>query len=270
MYKLSLFHGIIVDPNNQNRVTVYPDPKTFDLPNCNYYYPDGTLIKVGSNSDHERQFAAKLDLECNLSRFEIKAFLDYHFNNTTSKDEFLNRLEYWVIPELLTGQNETRMAIIKEWLISKKDALIEDFPPRLKALSKPLPTQSPESLPLLSTKAERLREPLHEYGFFELEKVKVLPEENRERLIGLIADNELSYSIAMFDYLGFIKHLKKEHFTVSDKLNKTISKWFGKDKEGRNVKGNIYTLNARSVENRTRYTAHKHKETVASDYERLK
>lgn len=216
MYKLSLFHGIIVDPNNQNRVTVYPDPKTFDLPNCNYYYPDGTLIKVGSNSDHERQFAAKLDLECNLSRFEIKAFLDYHFNNTTSKDEFLNRLEYWVIPELLTGQNETRMAIIKEWLISKKDALIEDFPPRLKALSKPLPTQSPESI---------VRNPFSvlQWGaiFYYADETKLLPETPtiKERMEQFMAKHQINTTFNNF---------KTKYYEAKRRINETDDYPIGK------------------------------------------
>jgi len=59
-------------------------------------------------------------------------------------------------------------------------------------------------------------------------------------------------------------------FQIKNKLYKEVSKWFDSDKDGRNVKGNIYVLSKSSKEDKTRYTAFKHKEKVIKDYEQLK
>lgn len=111
---------------------------------------------------------------------------------------------------------------------------------------------------------------LEEYGFFELEKVKILSNPSKDRLIELFSANGLPYCIAMFNFLGFLKYLEIEYFNTKDKLNKGLSLWFNSDKEGRAVKGNINTLSDYSRENKQKYTAHLHKETVQKDYEKLK
>jgi len=124
--------------------------------------------------------------------------------------------------------------------------------------------------PLQLTKSDKLKIELSEYGFFELTTIKALSENNKQNLINIISANDLPYKIAMFDYLGFLKHLEKEYFQIKNKLYKEVSKWFDSDKDGRNVKGNIYVLSKSSKEDKTRYTAFKHKEKVIKDYEQLK
>jgi len=118
------------------------------------------------------------------------------------------------------------------------------------------------------TKTDKLKAELGKYGFFELPKVKQLSEPNKQNLVELISTNDLPYSIAMFEYLGFLKHLRAEHFTTDYKLFKAVARWFGITE--RAVKGNIYVLNEHSKENRTRYTADQQKQTVQKDYEKLK
>ena len=118
------------------------------------------------------------------------------------------------------------------------------------------------------TKTNKLKAELGKYGFFELLKVKQLSEPNKQSLVELISKNDLPYSIAMVEYLGFIKHLKAEHFTTDYKLFKAVANWFEVDE--RAVKGNIYVLNEFSKENRTRYTADQQKQIVQKNYEVLK
>lgn len=118
------------------------------------------------------------------------------------------------------------------------------------------------------TKTDKLKAELGKYGFFELPKVKELAEPNKQRLTELINTNDLPYSIAMFEYLGFLKHLKAEHFATDYKLFKAVANWF--EVAERAVKGNIYVLNEFSKENRTRYTADQQKQKVQKDYEALK
>lgn len=147
--------------------------------------------------------------------------------------------------------------ILKEWYKDEK-IFIDEITPLLKAL----PPQQNE------TKTDKLKAELGKYGFFELSKVKQLSEPNKQSLIELISTNNLPYSIAMIEYLGFLKYLKAEHLKADYKLFKEVSKWF--DVTDRAVKGNIYVLNEFSKENRTRYTADQQKQTVQKDYEKLK
>jgi hypothetical protein len=147
--------------------------------------------------------------------------------------------------------------IIKEWYKDEK-IFIDEITPLLKAL----PPQQAE------TKTDKLKAELVKFGFFELQKVKQLSEPNQQNLFEQISTNDLPFVIAMFEYLGFIKHLKKEHFKTDYKLFKEVASWFKIDE--RAVKGNIYVLNEASKENRTRYTAHQQKQTVQKNYDLLK
>lgn len=143
--------------------------------------------------------------------------------------------------------------ILSDILEIKQQSIIEPLPPQP-----------------IKTKAEILKEQLSQYGFFELEKVKVLSEQSKFSIIEKISESGLPYAIAMFDYLQFIQYLERKHFDSKYKLNQEVSKWFDSDKEGRAVKGNISSLLKNSTENKDRYTAYKHKENVIKDYELLK
>lgn len=149
--------------------------------------------------------------------------------------------------------------IIKTWLKDEKrfideiTPLITDLPPKE-----------------IETKTHRLKETLANYGFYELESVKVLSDSSKQNLIELICNNDLPYVIAMIDYLGLLKHLMLEHFNAKCRLNREVSKWFNADKTGRSVKGNISTLSSKSNEDRKKYTAHLYKETVIRDYQNIK
>ena len=120
------------------------------------------------------------------------------------------------------------------------------------------------------TKTDNLKAVLGKYGFFELPKVKSISGPNKEKLVELLSSNELPYCIAMFDFLGYLKHLEREHFKTKYKLNRQVSTWFNSDKDGRSVKGNISTLSGYGKEDKKKYTAHTHKETVQKDYQKLK
>lgn len=133
--------------------------------------------------------------------------------------------------------------------------------------------QSPRTeAPFISeeSKTEKLREVLSPFGFFELPLVRVLKQDSQEKLLELISSQSLPYKIALIDYLGFIEHLKKNHYPIFYELSNKISSWFDSDKDGRSVRGNFYSLIPNSTENKKRYTAHIHKQIVQKDYEALK
>jgi hypothetical protein len=148
---------------------------------------------------------------------------------------------------------------LKAWFQDEKKFIEEIIP-----FVKELPPQ-----PIL-TKAEILNEHFMRYGFFELQKMKLLSDANKIKIVEKLAEQSLPYAIAMFDYLEFIQYLEKNHFSTKYKLHREVSKWFNSDSEGRAVKGNINSLIKGTTENLNRYTAHKHKETVIKYYENLK
>jgi hypothetical protein len=152
-------------------------------------------------------------------------------------------------------------------IVNKVEEQVKKYPRQFAAFDKcehNLPLQQTE------TKTERIKAELAKYGFFGLPKVKQLSEPNKQNLVELISANGLPYSIAMFDFLGFLRHIETEHFKTKFKLNKEVAKWFNSDKEGRHVKGNISVLSDFSRENKDKYTAHLHKEKVNTDYQNLK
>jgi hypothetical protein len=125
--------------------------------------------------------------------------------------------------------------------------------------------QKPESI---KTKGQNLEARLIEYGFFELASVQELTEASRKKLLELLCNTEAPYRIAMFDFLGFLKHLDKQHFPIKAKLHKELGKWF--EMHHRAIKGNINILNPSSTEDKKKYTSYLHKETVQKDYQKLK
>lgn len=118
------------------------------------------------------------------------------------------------------------------------------------------------------TKTDRLADHIVKYGFMDLRKVKDLPENNIPKLIELIAVNNVPYAIAMFDFLGFIRHLEANHFKTKDSLFKNVAKWLGRSE--RDIKGNILVLNEKSKEDRVRYTSCEYRKEVVIDFEKLK
>lgn len=119
-------------------------------------------------------------------------------------------------------------------------------------------------------KSNLLRAKLEQYGFYNLPMVLSLDEAGQARLVDLICESSIPYNLALFDYLGFIKYLQSEYFGTKSKMYVELAIWFHSDKSGRAIKGNLSTLSSKSTENREKYTAHLHKETVIFDYEKLK
>jgi hypothetical protein len=164
------------------------------------------------------------------------------------KDGYLNNAE---------KSDKRYRTAIKNWL-NDEQSFWKKMNPYLKAL------QVKNEL----TKEQKLSNKLKPIGFFELEKVKSLSAKGQISLVELIAEKQIPYAIAMLNYLGFIEHLTKNHYSSKVKLNKEVAKILVT--ADRNIKGNINVLSSASRENRTRYTAHEHQKQVQKDYEKLK
>ncbi|MDP1621680.1 MAG: hypothetical protein Q8M08_04995 [Bacteroidales bacterium] len=109
---------------------------------------------------------------------------------------------------------------------------------------------------------------LLKHDFYNLKMVKDLTRTSVDTLVGFLRSNDLPYQIAMFDYLGFIKHVEKEFGHSKTGLYKNMADILSTT--ARSVKGNINVLNSYSKENKQRYTAHLFKEIVKDDYQKVK
>lgn len=116
------------------------------------------------------------------------------------------------------------------------------------------------------TKTDKFKAELRKYGFFELPKVKQLSEPNQQSLIELVSKNPMPYGIAMFDFLGFCESLDREQGTKY-KADNILSKLYNENaKDGTSAKHYRRSL----VKPLTRYKAGEYKETVKTDYHKLK
>jgi hypothetical protein len=124
-----------------------------------------------------------------------------------------------------------------------------------------LPTQQTEN------KADKLKEQLDKYGFFELPAVKLLSEIKQKALIDLISKNKMPYGIAMFDFLGFCEYLDNQQGTKY-KADIVLSRFFNeKAKDGTSAKHYRRSL----IKNTSsRYKAGEYTTIVQRDYEELK
>jgi hypothetical protein len=89
----------------------------------------------------------------------------------------------------------------------------------------------------------RLKQGLSSNGFFDLEKTRILTEEQKNELIRELINKGIPFSIAMFDFLGYLTYLRNRLHTYSEGA-RLIQKLFspGKDLEGKNVERNINSL----------------------------
>lgn len=108
---------------------------------------------------------------------------------------------------------------------------------------------------------------LTEHGFFNLPKIKAIQDpQNIEKLLEYIFIKQLPEKIAMLVYLEFPNYMVGNTKT-NDAMFLQLSKLLGT--HPRTVKGNIYVLNPKSEEKKTRYTSHLHTETTINFYKNL-
>ncbi len=118
------------------------------------------------------------------------------------------------------------------------------------------------------TTIQKLKEELHQKGFFQLIAVMALPDPAKEKLIWFIHTNELPYQIAMFDLLGFFNFFVKEYGYTKTVTYSKIAEILSVTP--RSVRGNVLVLQAYSKEDRARYTSYKYRDQVKNDYHLIK
>lgn len=109
-------------------------------------------------------------------------------------------------------------------------------------------------------------ENVKDYQFEELEKVKCLSNKQKIKLIRLILERPVGYSVVMLKHIGYFDQLKKY------KMNKESSfKHIGKalQKSPRIIKGNYNILNPKSNEDPSVYNSQSYIQQVEEDYKNL-
>lgn len=119
-----------------------------------------------------------------------------------------------------------------------------------------------------NSKSEILKSNLYDNGFFELPKVKSLSHDGQLKLIEMLLLNDTPYNVALFEFIGFFKFLEFEKSLSKVAIHKKTSAIF--ECSADTIKGNMLSLNDYSKIDKTRYTAHLHKEKVKTDYNSLK
>lgn len=162
----------------------------------------------------------------------------------------------------------------KKFTSSRVDKFIEsiELSKQLKSLNNNTTTKTDHSdftgTTSKNNKFETLKSSLFDNGFFELSKVKSLSHDDQSKLIDLLVLNDTPYNIAMFEYVGFFRHLESEKKLTKTDIFKKLAAFFECSKDC--IKGNYYALDEHSKYDKSRYTSHLHKEKVKTDYYSLK
>ncbi|MBL7821272.1 MAG: hypothetical protein JNL65_11715 [Saprospiraceae bacterium] len=170
-----------------------------------------------------------------------------------------HRLKQTTLLEEFSETEKKYVDLLSNWLQNEKDYFkeIEPFIKVKKTYSE-------------KTKTEKISEAINKFGFSELPMVKKLTQSQVKALYDLLGQKDLPYQIAMLNFLGFIDYVLNNHFKSKFEMYGQLGKWLNSGNNIRAVKGNLSTLSLKSREDKTKYTAHLHKETVKNDYQNLK
>ena|GEM_PF-6302491 len=105
------------------------------------------------------------------------------------------------------------------------------------------------------------------YSFAELEKVKSLNKKQQSKLIHLIIENPVGYSVVMLKHIGYFDHLKRKYNMNKENSFKHVGRAL--QKSYRIIKGNYNILNPQSTENPAIYNSPSFIQQVEEDYQNL-
>ncbi|MEI8086205.1 MAG: hypothetical protein WCG93_08320, partial [Paludibacter sp.] len=226
-------------------------------------------IRPLNNIEINRFFSIYLDLfKSNTPEKRIQTFYRM-FHEINWYPSFKEYLELNIFDKQYADHIWKQYSIHFHLFIKETQSVYEIFKASLTSReSSYIVNEQNNSILPLPTKLEKLKNDLKEYGFLSLPKIKTISPENQSILFEKMNSNGIPYTIAMFDFLGLLKHLSKEHSMTKSKINDTIGFWLGI--APRAIKGNINVLDDYSNEDKNRYTSHLHKENVLNDYNQLK
>lgn len=108
---------------------------------------------------------------------------------------------------------------------------------------------------------------VYTYRFFELEKVASLSKSKQKKLIHLIIEKPVAYSVVMLKHIGYFDNLLIKYRLKKEETFKHIAEAI--NTSSRNVKGNYNVLNPNSKEDALTYNSHLYIDEVEKDYKKL-
>ena len=130
-----------------------------------------------------------------------------------------------------------------------------------------LPDSSEYEKDKLKTNYEVFIEIVKDYQFEELDKVKNLNKNQKVKLIRLIIENPVGYSVVMLKHIGYFDQLKRKFNMNKESSFKHVGKAL--QKSSRIIKGNYNVLNPTSKEDPAVYNSQCFIQKVKDDYQNL-
>ena len=130
-----------------------------------------------------------------------------------------------------------------------------------------LPSSEEYKKESIQTNYEIFVEAVKDFQFDELEKIKMLNKNQKFKLIRLIVENPVGYSVVMLNYVGYFDMLKHKFNMNKENSFKHVGKAL--QKSPRIIKGNYNILNPRSKEDPSVYNSQSFIHQVEKDYEYL-
>lgn len=115
-------------------------------------------------------------------------------------------------------------------------------------------------------KAEELKIRLSEYGFFEMDNIRILTNNQQDKLIFKLAENKAPYQIAMLKYIGFIEYLSSNYDKNKTDLYKIVATIL--DTYIRAISGNLNVLKIPPSDDLLKFTSHKFADQVKLDFQK--
>lgn len=135
------------------------------------------------------------------------------------------------------------------------------------AVKTELPSSEEYEKERIQTNYEIFVETVKDYQFDELEKIKKLNKNQKIKLIRLIVENPVGYSVVMLNYVGYFDLLKHKFNMNKENSFKHVGKAL--QKSPRIIKGNYNILNPKSKEDPSVYNSQSFVQQVEIDYGNL-
>ena len=179
--------------------------------------------------------------------------IQYYFRDAIHEDNLMEIPDFYT--RLLQRQVPTNTFIseIKMYVMDTQQDIVEESPIKYGVSTK-----------IAQDNYTRFMEEVEAFQFTELPKYKCLSSENQIRLIRNIVGKGTPYAVAMLHFLEYPEHLKTVYSMNKEKQYKHIAKCLNAVE--RSVKGNFLVLKPTTNEDRSKYTAAEHEETVKNDY----
>lgn len=136
-----------------------------------------------------------------------------------------------------------------------------------KPVDSALPNSEEYDKMVVETTYDHFIKEVETYSFAELEKVKSLNKKQQSKLIHLIIENPVGYSVVMLKYIGYFDQLKRKYNLNKENSFKHVGRAL--QKSYRIIKGNYNILNPQSKENPAIYNSPSFSRQVEEDYKNL-